>query len=72
MGNLRGEVGEVVTAWLLLRHFMVESSKLRSEDPATDLANKELAFLWLLAEKLRNDLIGRLSELCLSPVLTSS
>ncbi len=71
MGNLRGEVG-VVTAWLLLRHFMAESLKLRSEDPATDLANKELAFLWLLAEKLRNDLIGRLSELCLSPVLTSS
>ena len=63
MGNLRGELGEVVTTWLLLRHFMADSSKLRSEDPAKDLANKELAFLWLLIEKLQNDLIGRLSEL---------
>lgn len=63
MGNLRGELGELVTTWLLLRHFMADSSKLRSEDPAKDLANKELALLWLLTEKLQNDLIGRLSEL---------
>lgn len=63
MGNLRGQVGELVTTWLLLRHFMSASTKLRSDDPGKDLANRELTFLWLLTEKLRNDLIGRLSEL---------
>ncbi len=63
MGNLRGELGEVVTTWLLLCHFIAESSKLQSEDSDKDLSNKELAILWLLIEKLQNDLIGRLSEL---------
>jgi hypothetical protein len=63
MSNLRGELGELVTTWLLLRHFMAESTKFRSPDSAEDLANRQLAFLWLLTEKLRNDLIGQLSEL---------
>lgn len=63
VANLRGEVGEVVTTWLLLRHFMAAASKLQSDDPGEDLPNKELAFLWLLKGKLKNELIARLSEL---------
>ena len=42
---------------------MASASQLQSTDPAEDLANKELAFLWLLKGKLRNELISRLSEL---------
>jgi len=63
VANLRGEVGEVLTTWLLLRHFMAAAATLQSNDPAKDLANKELAFLWLLKGKLQNELIARLSEL---------
>lgn len=63
VGNLRGEVGEVVTAWLILRHFMAAALRLQSADPAEDLKNKDLAFLWLLEGKLRNELIARLSEI---------
>lgn len=63
VANLRGEIGEVLTTWLLLRHFMAAASKLQSADPAKDLLNKDLAFLWLLKEKLENELIARLSEL---------
>lgn len=42
---------------------MASASQLQSPDPAGDLANKELAFLWLLKGKLSNELISRLSEL---------
>ena len=63
IGNLRGEVGEVVTTWVLLRHFMSQASKLKSDDVQKDLSNKELAFLWLLTDKLRDELVARLSEL---------
>ena len=63
VSNLRGEVGEVVTTWLLIRHFMSEASRIQSDDFQKDIANKDLAILWLLLDKLENDLIARLSEL---------
>jgi len=63
VANLRGELGEALTTWLLLRHFMASASKLQSDDPAADLKNSELAFLWLLKGKLRDELVARLSEL---------
>lgn len=63
VSNLRGEVGEVVTTWLLLRQLMAESSRLSSEDPAKDIQNRQLAFLRLLSGKLENELVARLSEL---------
>jgi hypothetical protein len=54
VSNLRGEVGEALTAWVLLRHFMASAKKLQTDD---------LAFLWLMRGKLENELIARLSEL---------
>ena len=62
VANLDGEVGEVLTTWLLLRHFMASASKLQSGDPAADLANRELSFPWLLKAKLKDELIAQLSE----------
>lgn len=63
VANLRGEVGEVVTTWILLKHFMATASKLQSDDSVADLKNNDLAFLCLLKEKLNDELTARLSEL---------
>jgi len=63
VSNLRGEVGEVLTTWLLLRHFMASATRLQSNDPSADIKNKELQFLWLLKDKLHDELTARLSEL---------
>jgi hypothetical protein len=63
VSNLRGEVGEVITSWLLLRRLMTESSRLSSDDPVKDGENRELATLNLMKERFRDDLVARLSEL---------
>lgn len=63
VSNLRGEVGEVVTSWVLLRHIMASERGLFSDDPAKDMANENLAFISMLREKLSDEIIARLSEL---------
>jgi hypothetical protein len=42
ISNLRGEVGEVVTSWVLLRHIMARERELSSEHFAKDLANQRV------------------------------
>ena len=42
ISNLRGEVGEVVTSWVLLRHMMASIRALSSDDIAKDMVNEEL------------------------------
>ena len=63
VSNLRGEVGEVITTWLLMRHFMSAGAQLASGDPERDIGNRDLLFVNLLANKLRDELVARLSEL---------
>jgi len=63
VGNLRGQVGETVTTWILLRHFTASAAKLQTSDVAADIANKDLQLLWLLKGKLADELTARLSEL---------
>lgn len=63
VGNLRGEIGEEITTWVLLRHIMSQRHAIRSNDAETDLKNPELAFLNLLADRLNDDLVASLSEL---------
>ena len=63
VSNLRGEIGEVITSWLLLRRLMTESARLSSDDPVKDGENRELATLNLMKERFRDDLVARLSEL---------
>ena len=63
ISNLRGEVGEVITTWLLMRHFMSAGAELASGDPEKDVGNRDLHFVNLLANKLRDELVARLSEL---------
>ena len=63
ISNLRGEVGEVVTSWVLLRHMMASARELTSDDIAKDMANENLAFIHMLRNKLSDEIVSRLSEL---------
>ncbi len=63
ISNLRGEVGEVITSWVLLRHMMAGERQLSSDDFAKDLANENLAFVSMLKTKLADEIVARLSEL---------
>jgi hypothetical protein len=63
VSTLRGEVGEAITSWVLLRHFMAMAKALESDDPVADAQNRELAYLYLLTGKLKDELTAKLSEL---------
>ncbi len=63
ISNLRGEVGEVITSWVLLRHMMAQQSKLSTDDVAKDMRNESLTFVTMLRSKLDDEIVARLSEL---------
>ena len=63
ISNLRGEVGEILTSWVLLRHLMAKERDLSSEDVAQDMRNESLAFVSMLRTKLADEIVARLSEL---------
>ena len=68
ISNLRGEVGEVITAWLLMRHYISAAIKLKTGDGDRDFADKNIRFANLMADKLADELVGRLSELAESKI----
>lgn len=63
ISNLRGEIGEIIYTWILLRGIMVEADKLKTPDIAKDMENRQLQFLNNLVDKLEDEIIARLSEL---------
>lgn len=63
VSNLRGEVGEVITAWILWRWIRAQQTTLQSPDIAADMQNPDLIVVNILGKKLQDDLIARLSEL---------
>lgn len=63
ISNLRGEVGEIVTSWVLMRNLMLQASGLRTNDFDKDIENQQLLFLDILVDKLSDEIIARLSEL---------
>jgi len=63
VANLRGEVGEVITSWTVLRYLMAEERRLSSTDIAADLKNQNLIFISLLRQKMHDEIVARLSEL---------
>ena len=63
ISNLRGEVGEVVTSWVLLHHMMVGQREFSSNDIAKDTSNEQLSFVYMLSDKLSDEIVARLSEL---------
>jgi len=67
MGNLRGEVGEVITSWLLMRHFIGAGKRLESGDLGRDIQDKNIRFSHLMADKLSDELVGRLVSIRCRP-----
>ncbi len=63
ISNLRGEVGEIIASWVILRHMMGSERELMSDDVAKDLANQDLVFVSILTNKLADEIIAGLSEL---------
>lgn len=61
--QLRGEVGELIHSWVLLRHFLVGRRREATGVIEQDFKNQELWFLNAIIEKLENELFSRLSEL---------
>jgi hypothetical protein len=63
ISNLRGEVGEVISTWVLARGLMAEAAALRTGEIEKDFENKTLATLHVLEDKLTDEIVARLSEL---------
>src|SRR5208337_1424844 len=63
ISNLRGEVGEIISSWVLYKDVIVAARSMRSSDPRVDLKNANLNRLHILADRLSDDIIARLSEL---------
>lgn len=63
VSNLRGEVGEIITSWMLWRSLRAQASRLRTSDVKADLANRDLVVLDVLCSKLEDEIVARLSEL---------
>jgi hypothetical protein len=63
VSNLRGEVGEIIFTWVLMRDLMVQANKLRTSDLKKDLNNPHLITLEILVDKLSDEIVARLSEL---------
>jgi hypothetical protein len=63
MSNLRGEVGEIVSSWVLYKDVMIATRKMRSPDPLSNMKNVSLNRLFVLADRLSDDVVARLSEL---------
>lgn len=63
ISNLRGEVGEIIFTWILMRDLMAQASQLRTDDPKVDMENHILCTLNILIDKLRDEIVARLAEL---------
>ena len=63
VSNLRGEVGEIISTWTIWRRFLAHERQLSSADIAKDLRNPDWVFASVLVNKLKDELIGRLSGL---------
>lgn len=63
IGNIRGEVGEAITNWILLRHLIAASKALETDDISTDMRNSDLALIYALKGRIKEDLILTLAGL---------
>ncbi|MGH7743974.1 MAG: hypothetical protein ACREQ5_04030 [Candidatus Dormibacteria bacterium] len=63
VSNLRGEVGEIITTWTILRYLMAEERRLSSDNVANDLKNQNLIFISILRQKMHDEIVARSSEL---------
>ncbi|MDX2445013.1 MAG: hypothetical protein QNK30_14555 [Bacteroidales bacterium] len=63
ISNLRGEVGEIIQSWTLMRDFYIISNELSCGDSLQDLKNQEFNKINLIKKKFKDEITSRLSEL---------
>jgi hypothetical protein len=63
ISNLRGEVGEIISSWVLYKDLMLVVYRIRSSDPVENITDARLNRLQVLADRLSDDIVARLSEL---------
>ena len=63
ISNLRGEVGEIIYSWVLMRGLGTQARRLRTPDIVQDMQNPDLCMLEILREKMSDEVVARLSEL---------
>jgi hypothetical protein len=63
VSNLRGEIGENISSWVLMRKLKVQARHLKTDNISQDMNNNELNSLYSLIDKLENEIIASLSEL---------
>jgi hypothetical protein len=63
ISNLRGEVGEIISTWVMMRSFMSQATRLRTSDSQKNLENAHLVTLDTLTDKLEDEIVSRLAEL---------
>jgi len=63
VGNLRGEVGEIIFSWVLVRDLKDQIISMSSGDTVKDIENHSLLILKALCGKLEDEIASRLSEL---------
>jgi hypothetical protein len=57
ISNLRGEVGEIVESWILMRELLITSKSLRTGDSKKDFSSPEYLKLLRIIDKFKNDII---------------
>jgi len=63
IGNLRGEVGEAITSWILLRHLIFTSRSMQTDDVMSDMRNNDLGLIHSIKDKIESDFILTLAAL---------
>jgi hypothetical protein len=63
VSNLRGEIGEIIFSWILMRNLKIQANRLQTDDVAKDIKNEQLSILYIHVNKLSDEIIARLSEL---------
>lgn len=63
VSSLRGEIGEVITTWVLWRMYRRQELREQTSDLAADSQNIGLRLLGIVVTRLRDDITARLSEL---------
>jgi len=63
ISNLRGEVCKIIFTWILMKDLLVETNKYKSPNIIENMDNPRLNRLNILVDKLRDEIVSRLSEL---------
>jgi hypothetical protein len=63
ISSLRAEVGAIVDSFLLMRQFKATAAALQTNSLSADMRNEQLNSVYVLKEKLEDEIVARLSEL---------